>query len=64
MAFTSVGDHALLSMTMIIKQLYSRRAKHNSNSTDELKALDPKSTVIGIKMNSRIIKLVNRSLRM
>ena len=37
---------------------------HNSNSTDELVALDPKSTVIRIKMYFRIIKLVNRSIRM
>ena len=45
------------------KQLYLRRVTHNSNSTDELVALDPKSTIIRIKMFSRIIKLVDRSIR-
>ena len=45
------------------KKLHLRRVTHNSNSTDELVALDPKSTSIRIKMYSRIIKLVDRSIR-
>ena len=36
---------------------------HNSNSTDGLVALDPKSTIIRIKMYSSFIKLVERSIR-
>ena len=35
----------------------------NSNSTDELVALDPKSTMISIKMCSRLTKLVEMSKR-
>ena len=35
----------------------------NSNSTDELVALDPKSTMIWIKMCSRLMKLVEMSKR-
>ena len=45
------------------KKLHLRRVTHNSNSTDELVALDPKSSIIRIKMYSRIIKLVDRSIR-
>ena len=37
-------------------KLYLRRVTHNSNSTDELVALDPKSTMMRIKMYSRILK--------
>ena len=44
------------------KQLYLRRVKHNSNSTDELVALDLQSTIIRSKMHLRIIKLVDRSI--
>ena len=41
------------------KQLYLRRVTHNSNSTDELVAFNLKSSIIRIKMFSRIIKLVD-----
>ena len=34
----------------INKQLYLRRVAHNNNSTEELVALDPKSTIIRIKI--------------
>ena len=34
----------------INKQLYLRRVAHNSNSTEELVALDPKSTIIRVKI--------------
>ena len=46
------------------KHLYLRRVTHNCNSTDIVVALDPKSTIIRIKMNLRIIKLVDRSIRL
>ena len=45
------------------KQLYLRRVAHNSNSTDELVVLDLKITMDRIKMYWRIIKLVDRSIR-
>ena len=50
-----------LIITIIIKiiTLFKEGITHNSNSTDELMVLDLKSTVIRIKMYSRIIKLVN-----
>ena len=34
----------------INKQLYLRRVAHNNNSTEELVALDPKSTIIRVKI--------------
>ena len=51
-----------LWLTLIIIKiitLFKEGITHNSNSTDELMVLDLKSTVIRIKMYSRIIKLVN-----
>ena len=50
-----------LIIILIIKiiTLFKEGITHNSNSTDELMVLDLKSTVIRIKMYSRIIKLVN-----
>ena len=50
-----------LIIIIIIKiiTLFKEGIIHNSNSTDELMVLDLKSTVIRIKMYSRIIKLVN-----
>ena len=50
-----------LIIIIIIKiiTLFKEGITHNSNSTDELMVLDLKSTVIRIKMYSRIIKLVN-----
>ena len=47
---------------VIITNLF-KEGTHNSNSTDELVALDPESTVIRIKMYSSFIKLVERSIR-
>ena len=44
-------------------KLYLRRVTHNSNSIDELVALDPKSTMMRIKIYSRILKLIDRSIR-
>ena len=51
----------LIIIIIIIKiiTLFKEGITHNSNSTDELMVLDLKSTVIRIKMYSRIIKLVN-----
>ena len=34
----------------INKQLYLRRVAHNNNSTEELVALDPKSTILRVKI--------------
>ena len=53
-----------LIIIIIIKiiTLFKEGITHNSNSTDELMVLDLKSTVIRIKMYSRIIKLVNGEL--
>ena len=49
----------LTLIIIIIITLFKEGITHNSNSTDELMVLDLKSTVIRIKMYSRIIKLVN-----
>ena len=49
----------LIIIIIIIITLFKEGITHNSNSTDELMVLDLKSTVIRIKMYSRIIKLVN-----
>ena len=51
----------IIIIVIIIKiiTLFKEGITHNSNSTDELMVLDLKSTVIRIKMYSRIIKLVN-----
>ena len=48
-----------LIIIIIIITLFKGGITHNSNSTDELMVLDLKSTVVRIKMYSRIIKLVN-----
>ena len=51
-----------LWLTLIIIKiitLFKEGITHNSNSTDELMVLDLKSTVIRIKMYSRITKLVS-----
>ena len=52
----------LIIIIIIIITLFKEGITHNSNSTDELMVLDLKSTVIRIKMYSRIIKLVNGEL--
>ena len=49
----------IIIIIIIIITLFKEGITHNSNSTDELMVLDLKSTVIRIKMYSRIIKLVN-----
>ena len=49
----------LTLIIIIIITLFKEGITHNSNSTDELMVLDLKSTVVRIKMYSRIIKLVN-----
>ena len=40
----------------------SLEQEYRIHSTNELVALDPKNTAIRIKMYSKIIKLVNRSI--
>ena len=49
----------IIIIIIIIITLFKEGITHNSNSTDELMVLDLKSTVVRIKMYSRIIKLVN-----
>ena len=49
----------IIIIIIIIITLFKEGITHNSNSTDELMVLDLKSTVIRIKMYSRITKLVS-----
>ena len=42
--------NSISTRARVLFYIYLMRVTHNSNSTDELVALDPKSTIIRVKM--------------